>query len=330
VATAYREAAQRLGLQVDTRGVSVRGYLNDRRIWIGEVLERLGPERSVEVRGVVGFLWPLGLGLLIARRGSADRLLRRTPTRPLRTGNATLDGVIDVQADDSDLGAGLFSPAVVGALERLVRRWPGVCITDTEVSVRLRQPETTPDALRDLVHALTDAAEALEAARLALSPPRALLEGAAAWEATAPALGLELLPALPGLSGLFEGYRVLFSAHRAVDGYATTLSLWFQAHPDLGLLLRPQVEPDGYWSVGQDIQVGDPPFDAAFVIKGYDPHGVRLRLGPAVRAPLLRLRASGNLVVDDRGLVLSGLPPDPSGLRPLLADAVAAAKALGW
>jgi hypothetical protein len=115
-----------------------------------------------------------------------------------------------------------------------------------------------------------------------------------------------------------------------VEGYAATLTLWFRQHPELGFLLRPQVEPDGYWSVGQDIQIGDAVFDSAFVIKGYDPNTVRLKLSESARRAILALRAHGDLLVDDRALVLTGLPPDPTIVRNLLTDAVLVAKALGW
>jgi hypothetical protein len=38
-AAAYRDAAMALGLVADSRGVGISGYVGERRLWIGEVLE---------------------------------------------------------------------------------------------------------------------------------------------------------------------------------------------------------------------------------------------------------------------------------------------------
>ena len=62
---------------------------------------------------------------------------------------------------------------------------------------------------------------------------------------------------------------------KTFTGYGSELRVGFQELRRFGLRLKPQLGPDGYSSVGQDIQVGDEPFDRAFVIKGYDPAAVR-------------------------------------------------------
>ena len=329
VASAYRDVAQELGLQVDTRGISVRGHLGGRRIWIGEVLEQRGTDRLVEVRGMVGFLRPLGLGVNLRRRGRADRLLRRHRANvPL--GDPLLDRTLEFSADDAVAAQSLLTPLVRGGLQALLRRWPDITVTDDDLQIRLPKPQGSATELHDLVTTMTHLAEALEAARRDVPAPSALQALLEPWTALATRLGIELEAWLPAIRGSFEGHDVLVVAHRLPDGYGASIQLGFQPHPDLGLLLRPQVEPDGYWSVGQDIQVGDPRFDAAFVVKGYDPGAVRARLSDVARARLLELRSAGPILVDDRGLLLRGAPLEPDQLEPLIRLATAAARALGW
>jgi hypothetical protein len=331
VANTYREVAQELGLQVDTRGASVRGHLGDRRIWIGEVLEAHGLERRIEVRGLIGFERPLALGLHVQRRGRASRLLRQKQLMEVAIGEPDLDRAVVVQGDEAERTRAVFTPEVRAAIRVLLSKCREIAIHDEEVQVWLSAPEESRAALHDLVNAMLRLSEAIEAARRGIPAPASLDGSAPMWAELASSLGLELEGWLPGISGMLDGHRVLLATHRENDGYAAALRLWFNPHPDLGLLLRPQVEPDGYWSVGQDIQVGDRPFDEAFVIKGYDPHAVVARLNADVRKGLLGLRARGRVVVDDRGLVLTGLGLDaPAGLADALKAAAAVANAIGW
>lgn len=326
VANAYREVAEQLGLQVDTRGVSVRGFLGDRRVWIGDVMVGHGTERRTEVRGVVALERPLGLGVQIRRAG---RLTRRRGA-PVTLGDADLDRRLAIGGDDPERVRHLLAPPVRDALRSLVDRWPDVLVTDEDVEVRLKSPELTSFGLQALLTAMTRLADALEDARRDVPPPEELRPWLEPWERLAASLGLDFHPWLPALSGRLHGRRVLVVPRRDADRYGLALEVWFQPHPELGLLLRPQVEPDGYWSVGQDIQVGDPRFDEAFVIKGWDPVLVSARLGELSRDLLLDLAARGPLVVDDRGLHLRIHDLEPAKIRAALEQACAAAKAMGW
>lgn len=330
VASAYREVARDLGLQIDTRGVSVRGHLGDRRIWIGEVLEAEGLDRRVEVRGVLTLKRPLALGLQVRRRGRTDRLWSRGRAPEVRLGEPDLDRILHVHGDDPERVRALFVPAVRESLRLLAARWPDLVLTDDELQVWLRQPADDPTELAELVDAMVRSVEAMEEARREVPAAHGLEADVTAWGPVADALSLDLEPWLPAMTGLVEGHRVLVAAQREADGYAATLRLWFNPHPELGLLLRPQVEPDGYWSVGQDIQVGDAEFDAAFVVKGYDPSAVCARLSEGARKRLLELTRLGTLVVDDQGLLLRGMPLDPKQVTDAIRRAAAAARAIGW
>ena len=91
-----------------------------------------------------------------------------------------------------------------------------------------------------------------------------------------------------------------------------------------------QEGPDGYWSVGQDIQVGAPDFDERFVLKGWDPAAVVEMLTPEVRERLLELSSLGELTVDDHHIQVRGLPLEASTLREVIELATSAAEGLGW
>jgi len=59
--------------------------------------------------------------------------------------------------------------------------------------------------------------------------------------------------------------------------------------------------------MGQDISIGEPVFDRAFVVKGYDPTAVRKRLEAPVRGALLALNGMGEVTLDDHRLLLRGV-----------------------
>ncbi len=316
-------------MEVDTRGLSIRGHLHGRRIWVGEVMEGYGTSRHTDVRGVISFERPLSLGLHIHRKGRAARWIRRRgPQRPF--GDLDLDRLLQLHGDDESRVKALLTPSVRQTVHTLVKRWNDIVVTDEDVQVWLTQPLAREDELQDLIQSMLATAEALEAARLEVAPPTALEPLLESWEKCAHALNIRFEPWLPGMSGDLDGRPLRISARREGDGYAASLSLGFQAHPPLGLLLRPQTEPDGYWSVGQDIQVGEPAFDAAFVIKGWHPGEVVERLNPQARSALFELQNTGLLTVDDRGIVLRLSLLDAETLVRCAHTASQAAKALGW
>lgn len=328
-AETYREVAQQLGLVVDTRGVSLRGHLDERRIWIGEVLEGFGTERRTDVRGILSFERSLGMGLLIRSRTRSERWFRRHSVE-LQTGDATLDARVMVQCDDPAALRLLLTPEVTVALLVLVERCPAMSLTDDEILVWLKDSPGAPDQLLALITAMARTAAALEAARRDIPAPHSLDGLVDRWRPLAEQLGMEIEPAWPAMIGTITGHRVDVVARREASGYAAMIAVHFGPHPELGLLIRPQVEPDGYWSVGQDIQVGDPAFDPRFVVKGWDPAAVCARLKPDARSALLALAERGPVVVDDRGVVCRGLSLDPADLREALTDALAAARGMGW
>lgn len=321
-AAAYRDAAMALGLAADGRGTGISGYVGERRVWIGEVVEDL----AVRVEGRVAFDRPLGLGLLVERGGRRGRLLRRRASS-IPSGDPALDRALTVAGDDEERIRAWLTPPVREALGALLARTTSLAVTDDEIAVGLASPPTTRGEIVALAEALLAAAEAFEASRHALTPPAALAAAVSRWGEVATALGLTFDARGPALLGTLGGRPIVVGAGRTDDGYAAYVQVRFHAHPEAGLMLRPQGlgPPDG-----QDLIVGDDAFDARFEIKGYDPDAVKRRLDPGVRAHLMSLADDGELRVDDRAMLVENVALDPENVRRVLERAVEAARALGW
>ena len=330
VATAYGDVARELGLDVDTRGVSLQGHLGEQRLWVGEVMVGHGPDRRMVCWGVLDLERPLGLGLLIRRRGLSERLFRRSRGVQVRTSDPALDRQVEISGDDPDLVHQLLDDPTREVLHAVLSRWRNLVVTDQSIRVYLSQPLARTVDLRDLVHGMRTLAAALSTSRRRIAPPAALAARSASWRALAVRLGIEFEDAFPGIAGALDGRTLRVTPVRTADGYAAELRLGFRAHRRTGLRLRPQVEPDGYWSVGQDIQLDDALFDAAFVVKGDDPEGTRELLSAQVREGLIALAALGRIDVDDLRLHIGALPAEPEDLEPVVVQAARTAEAMGW
>lgn len=329
VANTYRDVAQQRGLIVDTRGVSLRGYLDQRRIWLGEVMEGFGTERRLEYRGVLALERPLGLGFTARRRSLRERWFRSKRRVEYSSGDVSLDALLYVSGDDPGQVRALFSSELRENLRRLLPKYD-ISITDEEVRVKLSDPLYDAVSLQALIDDLISLARAVDEARRAVPTPSSLEALIEPWRAVAKRLGLEFEPAFPAMTGWLDDRRLLVAVRREAGDYAAGLQLLFRPHRELGLLLRPQIEPDGYWNVGQDIQVHDAAFDQAFVVKGWDPRAVAAALNSEARQALLALHAQHHVVVDDRGLWLRGVPTDADALAKAIEQAGQVAKTLGW
>ncbi|MBW1877321.1 MAG: hypothetical protein JRI25_07910 [Deltaproteobacteria bacterium] len=332
VADAYRIVARSLGLSVDTRGLSLHGHLRDRRLYIGEVMEGHGTERRIQFRGILALERPLGLGLLVRRRAARGWLRRRARASAVRTKEGTFAHQFEVFGDDEARVHDTLDEDVVAAILAFAHRWPNLTITDHHIRVLLKQPEASALGLGDLVDAVQDLADNLMRSRRVVAPPDALAPLIDPWSALGKEIGLKIEPCFPSLVGTLEERQVLAVPRREWDGYAVEVVVRFAEHRPLGFLLRPQVEPNGYWSVGQDIQVGDPDFDRGFVIKGYDPSAVRRLLSDEVRHAILRLAQDGRLHVEatDRELRIRRVPLDAESIGKVLRDAVRVTTAIRW
>lgn len=329
VSDTYGEVSRELGLDVDTRGLSLRGHLQGQRIWVGSVMVDHGPTRRTACWGVLDLERPLGLGLVLRRKGLRDRLRRRKGPRVDLRGDP-LERSVELFGDDPDRVRALLGPAVRAVLVPVLERWKDLVVTDQTIRIHLPRPLARAAELRQLVADMRALSAALHASRAELPPPPVLAGRAGEWAELGRALGLALEPQYPGLSGTMDGRAVRVTPMRATEGYVTEIRVGFRAHPRVGLRIRSQEEPDGYWSVGQDIQCGDADFDRAFVVKGWDPDLVRGLLAPEVRAGLAALQRHGKLDVDDLRLHVGQVRAEPGGLVPVVRAAVDTAAQLGW
>ncbi len=145
--------------------------------------------------------------------------------------------------------------------------------------------------------------------RLRFDAPRARMEGEA-----------HGLPIRAGIS--FENGRFVTSARFTLP-----------RPPPCEISLAPQ-DGDGFFSKlfrGQDIKVGDPAFDAAFVVKGEPEEVVRAVLTPVARQRLLAARSRAGAVQLDKGALTLSVPDlliSPDHLDDLLKHGFEAAEAL--
>lgn len=330
-ASSYRNVAWRLGLDADTRGVSMQGFLDRRRLFVGEVFQAGVSNTRTHVRAVLDLSAPLGLGLLATKR-HADRLerFRRVKVQRLEVGDPEIDEALELRAFEPERAKALFTDEVRDAVCRLLDAWPDIQLTDHWVQVRLPRHPKSDRELLALVEAMRAVGQALASARAALPASPEAAAFIPAWDALAARRGLVLDPFLPALTGTIAGQDLVVHAARREQGFGADLFITFPDHPPLGLQLSPQRAPDGFWSVGQDIQVGHQAFDDAFVIKGYDPNTIRGLLGPEVRAVLLDLTRHADLKLHDLGIELHTETTDPQTLDALFDGCAELVRSLAW
>lgn len=327
-ASAYRNVAWRLGLDADTRGTSMRGHLEDRRLFVGEVVDEEDGRRRRSVVAILDLATPLGLGLVMRKRDR--RGFRRTRAPSLPTGDRKLDELVELRAFEPERAGALFNGDVRDTVRRLLKLGTDVEITDLWVRVRLRRPPSSEAVLRSLVDALRQTVLTLEASRVAIGPSPALAERASVWAELAQRLGLVEDPAYPALAGVREERPVRVVATRTDDGFSADVQVGFRPHPPTGLTIVGRDESAAASLVGQDITLGDRTFDDVFVVQGWDPGAVRRKLDADVRSALLALTTRGEVEVSDRALVVRGVSVDTDALDASVRAAETLAVAIGW
>jgi hypothetical protein len=298
--SAYREVARGLGLEVDTRGVSLHGVRDGRVLWVGEVLVGHGPERRTEVHGVIALRRPLGPGVVIRRKRSRKDL-------GLPLGEPELEKALVARAHWAEGLDALLEAGGRAVLRGLLATTPRIDLTDARLRLRLKRPPAGRAALGALVEQLEQAAAALEAARAHGPPVPAVLTWD--WEGLARRHGLDLDRALPRLHGFLGGWPAEILPTLAGGRPRAWVAVRFAPAEDTGLRIHPQRQPDGDLREGQDIELGHPVFDAAFVVKGYDPEAVRARIDASVRRALLALHGWGIPALDDHQLIVDDVDP---------------------
>jgi hypothetical protein len=325
-AAAYRSLAWKLGLEADTRGRSVRGEVEGRRVFIGAT-HPTRPTSPVEL--TVELMVPLGVGLAIRSRALSDRW-RRPAEGALGFGDRAVDDRLEITARERASAAPLLDDPVRDALTALLGRGADLWVDDRTVRATLRAAPSGERQLRELLTVIGDLAEALERPREGVPLPEPLVPHEEGWLQVADHHGLSRRAGALALVGE-PGDRLLrVGCVREHERFSANLRLSFRPHHPTGLHIRPHLSDEPPGATGQDIAVDDTAFDRTFIVRGYDPATVRALLHERARATLLHLAALGTVQVTDRGLDLDGLATSADAVDQAIERALALADALGW
>ena len=222
----------------------------------------------------------------------------------IEIGHRALDAAYTIGA--TDLGRAqqlLTTPYVLEPLLALSSAGFRPHLSDSVVKLEARRKCLDADVLYGAIENAVELASRLAAARGALGPSHVERVVGEVWRTVAAARGLTLDVARRVMSGRTEGVCVEVHALRRDTYTATRFVVRFDRALGIGLRLQRQ---DGLTGLGtllgmQDIQTGDPTFDARFVVKGQPENAVRAALTPEVRARLVSLqeRAASLAVEDD-------------------------------
>ena len=144
-------------------------------------------------------------------------------------------------------------------------------------------------------------------ARRAKNPPPWELEIAETWPALAQGWGLALDVRRGAMTGTVRGRptKVCLGSHEGA--FITRVEIAVPTPTGCELSLARQ-DGDGFFSKlfrGQDVVVGDPAFDAAFIVKGEPESFVRAALTPAARAHVLELTRTGCAITLKEGTLIA-------------------------
>lgn len=246
---------------------------------------------------------PLELGLNVTPSGALDVLADLVGSRDLQVGHPAIDSRYRIHAAVADQARALLLLPYVGeALLALSSSAFRPHLSDASVKLEAHKKELDPRSLSIVIDQAVDVAHRVVSARSSLGPSfveRVLTE---AWRPVAEARGFMLDTGRRAIMGRAEGVHVAVHATQQGDACTTSFIVHFDRPLGLGLSLERQ---QGFSRVvaffGQDILVGDPDFDARFIVKGGPSEAVRRVLTPEVRARLIALQeqATSLLVRDD-------------------------------
>jgi len=318
-ADAYKAVANRLDLNLDTRGIGLQGFHQGRHLWVGQVL--LGAERRTEIQGVLGLRTPIGYGLTMQSR-------RRKRTGGLKTNDEDFDKLFFVNAVYTDAASELFNDVVRGRAIELHSICSDVQISDELIRIKLSSPEKNAEKLEAVVSAMITIAEALEGQRAQVGHAAELNDRALEWHAYAEANGYDYHPEGPCISAINKWGQILITPRWTGSEFVSELKVFFNDAVDTGFRLTPQRGPSVPWLTGQDIEVRDSAFDKAFVIKGYHPADIRTRLHAEARTLLLDLLKSGPFEATDDWIRVPSAPLEIHSLKRVIQQTEKAAEIL--
>ena len=319
-ADAYKAVARDLGLKLDTRGIGLQGFHKGRHLWFGQVL--LGPDRRTEVHGVLGLRKPIGYGLTLRSRK------RKRTESGLSTADEDFDRLYSSNAVQIELAKLLLNEPVRTAAIRLHALCNEVDISDDLIRIKLSTPERNAERLAEIIKQMEDFADTLESQRSQTGTSEEVCELQLNWQALCEKHGWSYDDAYPSITVTHE-WGTLSATPRWVNSeFVSELRVHFSTVRDTGFRLTPQRGPSAPWLTGQDIQVRDPSFDKAFVIKGYHPDNVRNRLHAEARTLLLDLLRTGPFEINDDWIRIPVGPVDAFKLGKVIKHTIKTAEAI--
>ena len=322
-AEAYKEVARQLTLTEDTRGIGVGGFYKQRILWIGQVLVGHGADHKIEYHGVLSFTRPLACGLRIH-----PKRWRKSNT-DWQSGDETFDKTFQVLSySPSSVCTQLLNSEARNSLLQLSAIQPAIEINDEVIRVRMKAPERNADRVMELLKGLECCVEILETNRASISVEGELQQIAEDWVRVSTELNMNFVETLPLLKKEAAWGFIEVSPRWNRGGFDAWIRVVFHEPSDTGFRITPQKGPSLPWLTGQDIQVQDPAFDSAFIIKGYHPGKIRSRLHPHLRTLLLDLHQSCFFDLNDQWMKVYRAPTHPEELIAILTKVTGIAEEL--
>jgi hypothetical protein len=270
---------------------------------------------------------PLDLGLSVRPHGFFEDLFRGGGD--ILVGDPLFDDRFLVQADEEQRARAVLTPRLRGLIRPPVPSGTAIALSDSGCVVECRGVCSFAPWLTSAIELAAQASAELAQARASVPVASPLAPYASAWASYARARGLQGFDTPLCMWGTLEGVVVRAYAVRVSRlAYALEIQVGLGQPLGLGLQIRPQHTFDRLSALfgAQDLELGDPPFDAAFVVKAHEPGAIRELLDAPTRAALLAVHQGvGALSLSDDGLTvrLPLLGRDPS-VVPRTAEKLAA------
>ncbi len=294
--------------KVPTFAQRMMGRRGDMEVQIGVRAER---RSSGDGSHVVYFTYvkalldpPLQAGIRLRAADTAENVFAAIGlTEDLQVGDPAIDRAYIIRAVDREYAWTLLREPNLrdGLLRDASGPWR-VILDDGSVRFERQKLEFDPGTLGPLLDRVTDLASRLRAARTRLPPPGLERTLRAAWAPFATANNLELDLHRSVMRGRYGGAEIEIEAVIINGRFWTEFRIKFDRPLGLSLSLTREGSLAGVGKLlgAQDIQIGDPAFDAAFLVKGRPEAAVRALLTPEVRGRLLEVqRDAKHLVVKD-------------------------------
>lgn len=323
---AWARVAQGLGLYYAADRVwgKLDGQLVQLRLeWRGS-----GKSRTAYTVIASGLTPPLDLGLSIHPEGFLENAISGLfGMHEVQIGDPVLDPLLTIRADEPARAARLLTLPLRQMLLAIARSGNQFELNDHGFSMSrvgaVEQESWLVWALRTVAHV----AARVEESRPHVPAAWTLQAQQMEWVRFAQTMGLAWMTTPLCIGGRLGGVDVWAYAVRTGPAlFQLEVLVRFEEPLGLGLMVRPSQALDGLARLfgGQDLLVGDPIFDGAFVIQASDPRRIATILDPEVRARAFELHQRvGSVQIRDDGITLRSLSParNPAEV-PRLVDAL--------